>query len=214
MVLAPSFVGSVSVFAASSPAPTSTATKPNILFIAFDDLNDWVLGARKGVKAPNLERLMARGTTFTNAHCASPSCHPSRLSIMTGVRPSTSGIDRNYYSQPKASWRTGPNSGTGALAQAVILSQHFRTQGWRAVGTGKIFHGLQWVDGSENEPSAWDDYYPSALDQIPMQIRPDDLVPDVESGVAGERPLGGGLGRRGQIFGAHPLTAPTEKMSD
>lgn len=199
-----------SLFAASTPP----ATKPHVLFIAFDDLNDWVLGARAGVKAPNLDRLMARGVTFTNAHCAAPSCHPSRLAMMTGVRPSTSGIDRNVYSRPEASWRTGPAAGSGALARAVVLSQHFRDNGWRAIGAGKIFHGLQWIDGSENEPSAWDDYYPSALDQIPTQIRPHDLVPDSESGIIGERPLGGGIDRRGQVFGAHPIQAPTEKMSD
>lgn len=198
-------------FASAATAPTS---KPNVLFIAFDDLNDWVLGARAGVKAPNLDRLMARGVTFTNAHCASPSCHPSRLAMMTGVRPSTSGIDRNVYSSATASWRTGPASGSGALANAIVLSQHFRNEGWRAVGTGKIFHGLQWVDGSENEPGDWDDYYPSALDQIPTQIRPHDLVPDSESGIIGNRPLGGGIDRRGQVFGAHPIQAPTEKMSD
>jgi arylsulfatase A-like enzyme len=133
---------------------------------------------------------------------------------MTGVRPSTSGIDRNVYSRPEASWRTGPASGTGALANAVVLSQHFRNQGWRAVGTGKIFHGLQWVDGSENEPGDWDDYFPSALDQIPMQMRPDDLLPDSATGIIGPRPLGGDLGRRGQVFGAHPMQIADEKMSD
>lgn len=202
------------VAAAVPPAIAGQPAKPDVLFIAFDDLNDWVLGARAGVKAPNLERLMARGTTFLNAHCASPSCHPSRLAIMTGVRPSTSGIDRNVYSQKQASWRAGPHSGTGALANALTLSQHVRIHGWRAVGTGKLFHGLQWVDGSENEPGAWDDYFPSALDQIPPQPRPDDLVPDADAGIIGQRPLGGGLGRRGQIFGARPLQLPDEKMSD
>jgi arylsulfatase A-like enzyme len=195
-------------------APSSIATKPNVLFIAVDDLNDWVIGGRTGIRAPNLDRLLARGTLFANAYCASPSCHPSRLAVMTGVRPSTSGIDHNVYSRPQASWRTGPDSGTGALAKAVVLSQHFRAHGWRAAGTGKIFHGLQWVDGSENEPHAWDDYFPSALAQIPDQIRPDDLIEDAKSGIIGERPLGGGLGRRGQIFGAQPINAPDEAMSD
>jgi arylsulfatase A-like enzyme len=133
---------------------------------------------------------------------------------MTGVRPSTSGIDHNVYSEPAASWRTGPNSGTGKLAQAVVLSQQFRRNGWRAVGTGKIFHGLQWVDGSENEPSAWDDYFPSAVDQIPLQVRPDDLIDDAAAGIIGARPIGGGTDRRGQVFGAHPLKVPDEKMSD
>ncbi len=199
-----------SVVGASAPV----AAKPNVLFIAVDDLNDWVIDGRRGIKTPNLDRLRARGTLFANAHCASPSCHPSRLAVMTGVRPSTSGIDHNVYSSPHSSWRTGPDSGTGALAKAVVLSQHFRAHGWRAVGAGKIFHGLQWVDGSENEPEAWDDFFPSALAQIPTQIRPDDLVEDAAAGISGERPLGGGVGRRGQVFGAHPIKASDETMSD
>jgi arylsulfatase A-like enzyme len=192
----------------------SRSAPPNVLFIAIDDLNDWVIGGREGIRTPHLDRLRARGTLFANAHCASPSCHPSRLAVMTGVRPSTSGIDHNVYSQPKASWRTGPQSGTGALAAVGTLSQHLRQQGWHAAGTGKIFHGLQWVDGSENEPEGWDDYFPSALDQIPPQVRPENLVEDAAAGIVGERPIGGGTDRKGQVFGAHPLKLPDEKMSD
>ena len=50
------------------------AEKPNILFIAIDDLNDWVspLGGHPQVQTPNMERLAQRGTTFLNAHCQSP----------------------------------------------------------------------------------------------------------------------------------------------
>ena len=68
--------------------------KPNVLFIAIDDLNDWVgpLGGHPQVKTPNLDRLAARGTTFTNAHCQSPLCNPSRTSILTGLRPTTTGV--------------------------------------------------------------------------------------------------------------------------
>lgn len=187
---------------------------PNVLFIAMDDLNDWALGGREGLQKPNLDRLMARGVTFVNAHCASPSCHPSRVSIMTGVRPCTSGIDHNVYKSPTASWRTGPQSGTGILEHAVVLSEYFRQNGWRAVGSGKIFHALQWADGSENEPEDWDDYYPSALDQIPYQPRPADLVDDGDSGIIGKRPIGGGTGRAGQVFGAHPLQISDEEMAD
>lgn len=204
----------VTAISATRVAAASATTKPNVLFIAVDDLNDWVIGSQRGIQTPHLDRLRARGTLFANAHCASPSCHPSRLAVMTGVRPSTSGIDHNVYSRSQASWRTGPDSGTGALAKAVVLSQHFRSHGWRAAGVGKIFHGLQWVDGSENDPEAWDDYFPSALDQIPPQIRPDDLIEDAARGITGERPLGGGLGRRGQVFGANPIQAPDAAMSD
>ena len=54
--------------------------RPNVLFIAVDDLNDWVncMGGRKGVHTPNFDRLAKRGVLFTNAHCAAPACNPSR----------------------------------------------------------------------------------------------------------------------------------------
>ena len=68
--------------------------KPNVLFIAIDDLNDWVgcLGGHPQAQTPNLDRLAARGTLFGNAHCQSPLCNPSRCSLLTGLRPSTTGI--------------------------------------------------------------------------------------------------------------------------
>src|SRR5262245_54858130 len=83
------------IFGFADAAAQVATRRPDVLFIAVDDLNDWVIGGRSGIRAPNLERLLARGTLFANAHCASPSCHPSRLAVMTGVRPSTSGIVHN-----------------------------------------------------------------------------------------------------------------------
>ena len=81
------------------------AERPNVLFIAVDDLNDWVncMGGRKGVHTPNLDRLSKRGTLFTNAHCAAPACNPSRVAIMTGVAPSSSGVYNNGQD-----WRRSP----------------------------------------------------------------------------------------------------------
>ncbi len=69
----------------------------NVLFIAIDDLNDWT-GALKGHPqsvTPNLDRLASQGMLFANAHCAAPACNPSRTALMTGIRPSTSGIYLN-----------------------------------------------------------------------------------------------------------------------
>src|SRR5690348_1731043 len=68
--------------------------RPNVLFIAIDDLNDWVgcLAGHPQAKTPNIDRLASRGTLFTNAHCQAPLCNPSRSSLMTGLRPSTTGI--------------------------------------------------------------------------------------------------------------------------
>ena len=55
---------------------TLGATRPNILFIAIDDLNDWAgcLGGHPQTKTPSIDRLAKRGVLFTNAHCASPLC--------------------------------------------------------------------------------------------------------------------------------------------
>ncbi len=108
------------------------AHRPNILFIAIDDLNDWVgpLGGHPLAKTPNLDALAARGTTFTNAHCQAPLCNPSRASLLTGLRPSTTGI---YGLAP--SFRDLPE-----LADRVTLPQYFAQHGYRTAGDGKIFH--------------------------------------------------------------------------
>ena len=68
--------------------------KPNVLFIAIDDLNDWIgcMGGHPQSHTPNLDRLAQEGMLFSNAHCQAPICGPSRASIMTGLAPSTTGI--------------------------------------------------------------------------------------------------------------------------
>ena len=73
---------------------SSEDEKPNVLLIAVDDLNDW-LGCMDGhpnAKTPNIDHLAARGVLFNNAHCQAPICGPSRTSLMTGLRPSSTGI--------------------------------------------------------------------------------------------------------------------------
>ena len=80
-------------------------SKPNILFIAIDDLNDWVgcLEGHPQVKTPNIDALAKRGVLFSNAHCQAPICNPSRVSLLTGVLPSTSGIydlDQPHHLSP------------------------------------------------------------------------------------------------------------------
>jgi len=124
-------------------------TRPNILFIAVDDLNDWI-GPLKGhpqVKTPNFDRLAAMGLTFTNAHCQSPLCNPSRTSMLTGVRPTTTGV---YGLAP---WfRNVP-----ALADLKSLPQHLRENGYRTLTVGKIFHaGYGRVKGGPD----WDEIGP------------------------------------------------------
>src|SRR5258706_12258168 len=113
-------------------SPAAAADRPNVLFIAIDDLNDWV-GCLKGhpqVRTPHMDRLAARGTLFTNAHCQAPLCNPSRTSVMTGLRPSSTGV---YALQP---WfRTA-----GPLKEIVTLPQHFASSGYETLMTGKVHH--------------------------------------------------------------------------
>ena len=121
-------------------------SRPNVLFLAIDDLNDWVgcLGGHPDTRTPALDRFAKTGVNFTNAHCAAPLCNPSRAALMTGVRPSTSGVYEN--NQPM---RRSP-----ALAHAVTLPQHFRAAGYWAASAGKIYHG------AFPDPQSWDESYP------------------------------------------------------
>ncbi|WP_436716526.1 sulfatase [Roseiconus lacunae] len=106
---------------------------PNILMIAIDDLNDWVepLGGHPQVKTPAMARLAARGVTFTNAHCQAPLCNPSRTSIMTGRRPTSTGV---YGLAP---WIRNVDD----LQDLVTMPQHFASNGYKTLIGGKIHHG-------------------------------------------------------------------------
>ncbi len=142
-------------------SPAMAADKPNVLFIAIDDLNDWT-GALKGHPqsvTPNLDRLADSGVLFTNTHCAAPACNPSRASLMTGIRPSTSGV--YFNSQP---WRKST-----VLGDAKTLPQWFKQHGYSAQGAGKIYHG-----GFE-DASSWDQYWPSLEKSKPGDPRPAQL---------------------------------------
>jgi len=137
--------------AAAQSEPGKKA-RPNVLFIAVDDLNDWVgvLDGYPGVQTPNLDKLARRSTLFTRAYCAAPACNPSRAALLTGVRPSTSGVYHN--DQP---WRP-------AMPDAVTLPQHFTQAGYLVLGGGKLFHN------SFNDLPSWERY----------QNRPGDPTPD------------------------------------
>jgi arylsulfatase A-like enzyme len=113
--------------------PASYAqAKPNYLFIAVDDLNDWigVLGGHPQAKTPNIDRLAKRGVLFANAHTQAPLCNPSRASLLSGLRPSTTGL---YTLQPGV--RAVP-----ALKNHVMLPQYLAQHGYATFSTGKIYH--------------------------------------------------------------------------
>jgi arylsulfatase A-like enzyme len=108
------------------------AEKPNILFFAIDDQNDWIgyLAGHPQVKTPNIDKLAASGTAFTNAHTQAPLCNPSRSSLLTGLRPSTTGI---YGLAPgiREVERTKSH---------ITLPQSFTSAGYATSTHGKIYH--------------------------------------------------------------------------
>ncbi len=128
------------------PQP-ATGPMANVLFLAVDDMKDWVgcLGGYEGrVLTPNIDRLAKRGTLFRNAHCPSPKCAPSRAAILTGLRPSTTGLYDNGH------WLL-PN-----YPDVVTLPAFFRSVGYEVAGAGKIFHHT----AGNHPPNQWDDFQP------------------------------------------------------
>ena len=131
--------------------PGLAAEKPNILFIAIDDQNDWFgcLNGHPQAQTPNIDALAARGTLFTNAHCQSPLCNSSRTSLMTGLRPTTTGI---YGLAP---WfRTLPE-----YRDLVSLPQYLKRHGYTTYSTGKIYHG---GNGRKKRDREFDELGPGA----------------------------------------------------
>ena len=116
---------SIVIFGFSLAAGVASPKKSNVLFIAVDDLRDWVgfMGGYKGkVYTPHIDELATRGAAFLNAHTAAPVCCPSRAAVMSGLLPSSTGIYNNGQW-----WK--PN-----LPDLVTMPEHFRNNGYLAVG--------------------------------------------------------------------------------
>ena len=130
------------LLAGQTAAWAADAARPNVLFIAVDDLNHWVgyLHRNPQTITPNIDRLAARGVRFTRSYCAAPSCNPSRAALMSGLRPSTTGVYEN-----NDDWR--PH-----IPRELPLTTTFRNAGYYVAGSGKIYHGAY------ERHDEWDDY--------------------------------------------------------
>lgn len=117
---------------AANGARANEASRPNVLFIAIDDLNDWIgcLGGHPQAQTPNIDRLARRGILFTNAHCASPACNPSRAAIFSGKMPWKTGV---WSNESKRLFQQDPD--------AFVLPRAFSKSGYVTLGTGKLMHG-------------------------------------------------------------------------
>jgi len=125
-------------------------SKPDVLFIAVDDLNDWVsyLGGHPQTKTPNIDRLVARGTAFTNSHCAAPACNPSRAALMSGLRPWQTGVYTNN------------DPAQGVLKDVSTINRHFLANGYNTLGGGKIYHNFN-AEGRQDSWTKWAGLFPS-----------------------------------------------------
>lgn len=109
--------------------PIFSKKKPNVLFIAVDDLRPEIncYGA-KHMHTPNLDRLAEQGIIFERAYCQQAVCAPSRNSLLTGLRPDATGIYDLYTFFRKK------------IPDVVTLPQHFKNNGYHTESMGKIYH--------------------------------------------------------------------------
>lgn len=115
--------------------------KLNVVLIAVDDMNnDLGCYGHPLVKSPNIDRLAARGVRFDRAYCQYPVCNPSRVSMLSGLRPDTTRI---------MDLQTPPRT---YLKDVVFLPQYFRQQGYYTAHVGKIFH----TGDAFEDPPSWD----------------------------------------------------------
>lgn len=144
-----------------SIAPATAAespNQPNILFIAIDDMS-MVPGVFGGqAQTPNIDQIAQEGMLFTNAYVAAPACNPSRIAMLTGLRPASTGITtlgpahrkwREYLARPD-----GPAYqyyGEG-IDEVKTIFQHLHDNGYYIASTGKTFH-----DNDQLSKEPWDD---------------------------------------------------------
>ena len=135
------------------------ADKPNILFIAVDDLRPELGCYGRGyIKSPNIDRLARRSMTFTRAYCQQAVCSPSRSSLLTGARPDSTKV-----------WDLVTHF-RAAMPDVVTLGQHFKNNGYFVQGMGKIFHG------GYNDTPSWS--VPWQTPRAVRYARPENVVLD------------------------------------
>jgi arylsulfatase A-like enzyme len=121
--------------------------RPNVLFIALDDLRPELGCYGQGhIHSPHIDALAGGGVVFERAYCQYPVCNASRASIMTGLRPDSTGV----YDNGTSFRRKAP--------EVVALPQHFKDHGYVTQAFGKIFHGAfetAYVGRKFDDPLSW-----------------------------------------------------------
>ena len=120
--------------AVSLTTAAAESSRPNILLILIDDLNDWigVMNGHPNAQTPNMDRLAGHGTLFTNAHAAAPLCGPARAALLSGLKPSTTGV--YGHNDLRILQRNA------AIGKVPLLPLCFSSHGYKTMATGKVFH--------------------------------------------------------------------------
>lgn len=124
---------------------------PNVLFIAVDDLNDWVgvFGGNPQTQTPNIDRFARAGAVvFQNAHCAGPVCGPSRSALLSGFMPHRSGVYGNSQNMLNAP----------LIKQYATLPEYFAKHGYATLSRGKIFHAHATAGGRDQGQWAFESW--------------------------------------------------------
>ena len=144
--------------------------KPNVILIVCDDLNTDIegFGGHPQSQTPNISRLMDSGVSFQQMHCTIPICAPSRSSFFTGIYPHTSnnfGMDN---------WNQN-----SVLANSKTIFAHFKENGYRTIGTGKLMHHHAHADWDEfREEADYGPYAHNGTQQVPHPLTPAPLRND------------------------------------
>ena len=135
----------------TSPAGPPARPRPDVLLVLVDDLRP-DLGCYGDARAltPHLDRLAREGVVFERAYCQQALCSPSRTSLLTGLRPATTGVyDLSTHFRE-------------TLPDAPTLPQHFQGAGYRSIGVGKIYH----VSADLQDPPSWSAVHEPIEDRV------------------------------------------------
>ncbi|MDF1656874.1 MAG: sulfatase [Verrucomicrobiales bacterium] len=194
-------LSALSLFCASGFAQE----KPNVLFIAIDDLNDWVASfeGHPRAKTPHLDAFAETGAiVFQNAHCAAPVCGPSRSALLSGFMPNRSGIYGNSQNMLDAE-----------LVKAhATLPEYFSKNGYHSLSMGKIYHAHHGAGGVDKGQWAFDEWHNtesgSGVNRDKVTSRDKNLI-DGKPGPPSKYTKGSG-----SEFSWGPTKGPKEETSD
>jgi len=163
--------------------PVLAAERPNVLFFAIDDLRpELACYGHPMIQSPHIDRLAADGLRFNRAYCQQAVCAPSRISLLTGLRPDSTGI----FDLQHPLRQTKPD--------VLSMPQYFRQSGYHTGSFGKVYHhtsddnGIGWTTDAWRPDGDWQGrgyVTPEAIAQIKPTVQANDkpgIGPAYEAG--------------------------------